>query len=107
MVSRGDVAGVIPTVWSAVTDTIPADYQLGMAKYNDSRDSVLIVPCPTRTYLYKHNTVCPDLDPDMVFIPAYEDMFPRGNLHFADSWLFAGNVKQNMACRLRNWKAKN
>ena len=107
MVSRGDVAGVIPTVWSAVTDTIPADYQLGMAKYNDSRDSVLIVPCPTRTYVYKHNTVCPDLDPEMVFIPAYEDMFPRGNLHFADSWLFAGNVKQNMACRLRNWKAKN
>ncbi len=107
MVSRGDVAGVIPTVWSAVTDTIPADCQLGMAKYNDSRDSVLIVPCPTRTYVYKHNTVCPDLDPDMVFIPAYEDMFPRGNLHFADSWLFAGNVKQNMACRLRNWKAEN
>ena len=107
MVSRGDVAGVNPTVWSAVTDTIPADCQLGMAKYNDSRDSVLIVPCPTRTYLYKHNTVCPDLDPDMVYIPAYKDMFPRGNLHFADSWLFAGNVKQNMACRLRNWKAKN
>ena len=107
MVSRGDVAGVNPTVWSAVTDTIPADCQLGMAKYNDSRDSVLIVPCPTRTYLYKHNTVCPDLDPDMVYIPAYKDMFPRGNLHFADSWLYAGNVKQNMACRLRNWKAKN
>ena len=107
MVSRGDVAGVNPTIWSAATDTIPAEYQLGMAKYNDSRDSVLIVPCPTRTYLYKHNTVCPDLDPDMVYIPAYKDMFPRGNLHFADSWLFAGNVKQNMACRLRSWRAKN
>ena len=107
MVSRNDVVGVNPTIWSAATDTIPAEYQLGMAKYNDSRDSVLIVPCPTKTYLYKHNTVCPDLDPDMVYIPAYKDMFPRGNLHFADSWLFAGNVKQNMACRLRSWRAKN
>ena len=107
MVSRGDVAGVKPTTWTMDADTVPAEYQLGMAKYNDSRDSVLIVPCPTRTYLYKHNTVCPDLDPDMVFIPAYKDMFPRGNLHFADSWLFAGNVKQSMACRLRSWKAKN
>ena len=107
MVSRNDVVGVNPTIWSAATDTIPAEYQLGMAKYNDSRDSVLIVPCPTRTYLYKHNTICPDLDPDMVYIPAYKDMFPRGNLHFADSWLFAGNVKQNMACRLRSWRAKN
>ena len=107
MVSRNDVAGVNPTTWTMLTDTVPAEYQLGMAKYNDNRDSVLIVPCPTRTYLYKHNTICPDLDPDMVFIPAYEDMFPRGNLHFADSWLFAGNVKQNMACRLRNWKTRN
>lgn len=107
MVSRGDVVGVNPTIWSAVADTIPAECQLGMAKYNANRDSVLIVPCPTRTYLYKHNTVCLDLDPEMVFIPAYKDMFPRGNLHFADSWLFAGNVKQNMACRLKNWKAKN
>lgn len=105
-VSRGDVVGVNPAVWNATADTIPAEYQLGMAKYNETRDSVLIVPCVTRTYLYKHTTICPDLDPDMVFIPAYEHMFPHGNLHFADSWLFAGNVKQNMACRLRNFMTK-
>ena len=100
MVSRGDMVGVNPTIWTMTTDTIPAKFQLGMAKYNDARDSVLIVPCPTRTYLYKHTTVCPDLDPEMVFIPAYEAMFPKGNLHFADSWLFGGNVLENMRCRL-------
>lgn len=105
-VSRGDVVGINPTVWNATSDTISAEYQLGLAKYNETRDSVLIVPCITRTYLYKHTTICPDLDPDMVFIPAYERMFPHGNLHFADSWLFAGNVKQNMACRLRNFMTK-
>lgn len=103
MVSLGDVVGINPTTWAASTDTIAAEYQLGMAKYNASRDSVLLVPCPTRTYLYKHTTVCPDLDPDMVFIPAYEQMFPHGNLHFADSWLFGGNVKQNMKCRLKHF----
>ena len=104
MVSRNDVVGVNPTTWNMMTDTIPAEFQLGMAKYNPSRDSVLIVPCPTRTFLYKHTTVCPDLDPDMVFIPAYEDMFPRGNLHFADSWLFGGNVVENMRCRLDHYR---
>ncbi len=103
MVSRYDVVGVNPTTWTAATDIISAEYQLGMAKYNATRDSVLIVPCPTKTYLYKHTTVCPDLDPEMVFVPAYESMFPKGNLHFADSWLFAGNVKRNMECRLRHW----
>jgi len=105
-VSRGGVVGVNPTTWTASADTVPAEFQLGLAKYNVARDSVLIVPCPTRTYLYKHTTVCPDLDPDMVFIPAYEQMFPHGNLHFADSWLFGGNVKQNMQCRLRNFVAQ-
>jgi hypothetical protein len=100
MVSRGDVVGINPTTWTMATDTITAESHLGMAKYNEARDSVLIVPCPTRTYLYKHNTVCPDLDPEMVFIPAYEQMFPKGNLHFADSWLYGGNVVENMRCRL-------
>ena len=102
-VSRGDVVGINPTIWTMATDTIPAEFHLGMAKYNEARDSVLIEPCPTRTYLYKHNTVCPDLDPEMVFIPAYEKMFPKGNLHFADSWLFGGNVVENMRCRLRHF----
>ena len=85
-------------------DSLRVKNALGMAKYNDARDSVLIMPCPTRTWLYNHTTVCPDLDPEMVFIPAYEEMFPKGNLHFADSWLFGGNVLENMRCRLRNHK---
>ena len=102
-VSLYDVVGINPTTWTATTDTLPAEYHLGMAKYNDARDSVLIVPCPTRTYLYNHTTVCPDLDPEMVFIPAYEAIFPKGNLHFADSWLFGGNVVENMRCRLRHY----
>ena len=101
VVSRYDIVGINPTTWTMATDTVSAEFHLGMAKYNDNRDSVLIVPCPTRTYLYKHTTVCPDLDPNMVFVPAYEQMFPKGNLHFADSWLFGGNVVKNMRCRLR------
>ena len=103
-VSRYDVIGVNPTTWTMATDTFPTKFHLGMAKYNSTRDSVLIIPCPTRTYLYKHTTVCPDLDPEMVFIPAYEQLFPKGNLHFADSWLFGGNVVENMRCRLRHYE---
>ena len=102
-VSLHDVVGINPTTWTMTTDTIPAEFHLGMAKYNDTRDSVLIVPCPTRTYLYNHTTVCPDLDPEMVFVPAYEQMFPKGNLHFADSWLYGGNVLVNMRCRLKSF----
>ena len=102
MVSRNDVVGINPTTWTMTTDTISTEFHLGMAKYNKTRDSVLIMPCPTRTYLYKHTTVCPDLDPEMVFNPAHEKTFPKGNLHFADSWLFGGTVVENMRCRLMN-----
>ena len=101
-ISSGDVVGVNPTTWTWATDTIPAEFHLGMAKYNEARDSILIVPCSTKTYLYNNTTVCPDLDPEMVFIPAYEAMFPKGNLHFADSWLYGGNVIENMRCRLKH-----
>lgn len=104
LVSLGDVAGVNPLSWTADTTYVDARYNLGMARYNDTRDSILFIPHQTGTYLYQHVTVCPDIDPKLVFIPAFEAMFPYGNLHFADSWLFGGNVKENMACRLRHWQ---
>lgn len=101
MVSDGDVAGINPLTWDATLDTVQASLHLGLAKYNDARDSILFYPNQTGGYLYKHCMVCTGIQPDLVFIPAYESIFPMGNLHFADSWLFAGNVKENMQCRLR------
>ena len=96
MVSEGDVAGVNPLRWDADTTFAEAALHLGMAKYNDSRDSILFVPVEGGAYLHEHVTVCPGVDPGLVFIPAYEAIFPYGNLHFADSWLFGGNVVANM-----------
>lgn len=105
MVSEGDVAGVNPLTWTATLDTVPIYLHLGLAKYNETRDSIMFVPYQTGGYLYKHNMVCTSIDPSLVFIPEYEDVFPFGNLHFADSWLFAGNVVENMQCRLRAYLA--
>ena len=107
MVSEGDVVGVNPLTWDASLDTLPATFHLGLAKYNDTRDSIQMLPCQTGGYLYKHVMVCTGIDPGLVFIPAYEDIFPYGNLHFADSWLFAGNVKQNMRCRLEAYRQRD
>lgn len=103
-VSLGDVVGVNPLTWNASHDTVPASLHLGLAKYNDTRDSILIFPYQTGGYLYKHSFVCDSVDSAPYFIPANESIFPQGNLHFADSWLFAGNVKENMQCRLREYR---
>ena len=95
------VVGINPLSWTTDTAFVPREAHLGMAKYNDSRDSIVLYPAFTGGQLQHHMMVCTDVDSALVFIPAYQDFFPMGNLHFADSWLFAGNVKQNMACRLR------
>lgn len=99
-VSRGNVFGVNPLTWTTDTAFVSKEYHLGLAKFSTNADSVLIVPHITGVKLCNCHAVCTDLSPDMVFIPAFEKMFPLGNLHFADSWLFGGNVVQNMKCRL-------
>lgn len=95
--------GINPLSWSTDTCFISKEAHLGMAKYNDDHDSILLIPAFTGGRLVDGMMLCADVDPMMVYVPAYEQLFPKGNLHFADSWMFAGNVKQNMACRLRNF----
>ena len=58
----------------------------------------------TGGHLEDHFMICTDVDPGMVYIEAYKKAFPYGNLHLADSWLFGGNVVENMRCRLRNFE---
>lgn len=99
-VSRGNVFGVNPLTWTTDTTFVPKEYHLGLAKYSQNSDSVLIIPQVTGVKLCNNHAVCTDLSPDFVFIPAFESLFPLGNLHFADSWLFGGNVVENMRCRL-------
>ncbi len=98
------VVGINPLSWSTDTTFVPKEAHLGMARYNDSRDSIIFIPEVSGGQLQHQMMVCPEVDPDICYVAAYEAMFPYGNLHFADSWLFGGNVKQNMACRLRHFQ---
>ena len=98
------VVGINPLSWTSDTAFMPREAHRGMAKYNGSHDSIVLYPAFTGGRLQHHMMVCTDVDSALVFIPVYQDFFPMGNLHFADSWLFAGNVKQNMACRLREFQ---
>lgn len=99
---RNTVAGVNPLTWSEDTLFVDRSMHLGRAQYNDARDSIVFVPHFTGGRLVDHFMVCTDVDPGLVYIEAYKEMFPYGNLHFADSWLYGKNVVKNMQCRLRN-----
>ena len=95
-----------PLIWTIDTVYAPSSKHLGIARFSDDKDSIIFVPGTVSGRLENNLMVCDSLDPNMVYIEAFADFFPYGNLHFADSWLYAGNVKANMRTRLANYKAK-
>jgi Protein of unknown function (DUF3089). len=102
-IMKGNVVGINPLNWRVDSTFAPKELHLGMAKYNDSRDSICIIPNVTGGSLQDYMVVCSDLPDDFCYSESFADDFPIGNLHFADSWLYAGNIKQNMACRVRHF----
>ena len=98
------VVGINPLTWTDDTLQVDKSLHLGLAKVNDDWDSIIFIPHVTGGHLENHNMICTDVDPGMVYIEAFKDAFPYGNLHIADSWLFGGNVVENMRCRLRHYE---
>ena len=101
---KESVVGINPLTWTDDTLQVDKSLHLGLAKVNDDWDSIIFVPQVTGGHLEHHNMICTDIDPGMVYIEAFKEAFPYGNLHIADSWLFGGNVVENMRCRLRHYE---
>ena len=103
---KNTVVGVNPLTWTEGTEMVDQSLHLGVAKYNSSRDSIIYKAPYSGGQLVDHFMVCSDFDSTFVgkyYYEDYADIFPYGNLHFADSWLFGGNVVENMRCRLRHY----
>lgn len=88
-----------PLNWK--TDATPADKaaHLGIVRYNKDKAAYDTIPYFTGTYIQDHYLICPDVDPATVYQESLKDLFPYGNLHFMDSWLYAVNLKMNMLNR--------
>ena len=103
---KNTVVGINPLTWTEGTEYIDQSLHLGIAKYNSTRDSIVYIAPYTGGQLVDHFMVCSDFDSTFVskyYYEVYSDIFPYGNLHFTDSWLFGGNVVENMRCRLRHY----
>lgn len=96
--------GINPILWT--TDSLPAAraQHRGLARYNAARDAIEFVPGLTGGRLQGRFMVCTDLADSLCFLPAYEALYPVGNLHFADSYLYGADLVHNMACRLRHFR---
>jgi len=91
--------GINPLNWKTDTTSATKEEHLGILKYNAQTDSYDTIPHFTGAALNAHYLICTDVNPDDCYIEALKALFPRGNLHFMDSWLYCLNIKKNMKTR--------
>lgn len=102
VISQSEVC-INPLNWK--TDNTPAgrEEHAGIVRYNKEKGQYDTIPHFTGAYIQDHYLICTDIDAASVYQEALGDLFPLGNLHFMDSWLYALNLKDNMATRAANF----
>jgi hypothetical protein len=100
------VVCINPLNWK--TDSTPAtrEEHLGIVRFNRETRQYDTIPHFTGAYIKDHYLITTDVDPAVVFNEELKDLFPYGNLHFMDSWLYALNLKVNMAERVEVFRGK-
>lgn len=99
--------GINPLNWKTDSTFAPREKHLGMAQYDSKSQTYELIPRVTGGYLQEHYMICTDIDPLDCYQESLADMFPLGNLHFMDSWLYAGNIKQNIKTRTTAYFEEN
>jgi hypothetical protein len=89
-----------PLNWKTDSTMATREEHLGIVRFNRETRQYDTIPRFTGAYIQDHYLICTDVDPAVVFNEELKDLFPYGNLHFMDSWLYALNLKANMAERV-------
>ncbi|MFN2395623.1 MAG: DUF3089 domain-containing protein [Bacteroidales bacterium] len=93
------VVCINPLNWKTDSTMATREEHLGIVRFNRDNGQYDTIPYFTGAYIKDHYLICTDVDPAGVFNEELKDLFPYGNLHFMDSWLYALNLKANMAER--------
>ncbi|TVQ08634.1 MAG: DUF3089 domain-containing protein [Bacteroidetes bacterium] len=94
------VVGINPLNWKTDSTLATREEHLGIVRFNRETRQYDTIPHFTGAYIQDHYLICTDVDPAGIFNEELKDLFPYGNLHFMDSWLFALNLKANMEERV-------
>jgi pimeloyl-ACP methyl ester carboxylesterase len=94
------VVCINPLNWKTDPTMATREEHLGIVRFNRETRQYDTIPHFTGAYIQDHYLICTDVDPSGVFNEDLKDLFPFGNLHFMDSWLYALNLKANMAERV-------
>lgn len=88
-----------PLNWK--TDGTPAtkEEHKGIVKYDKKAGQYIVIPHFTGAYISDNYLICGDVDPYSCYVEEFKDLFPLGNLHMMDSWLYSVNIRENMDLR--------
>ena len=92
-----------PLNWTTSSTLAPKNMHKGAAIYDIQTMTYTLKQNMTSAYIYNNYLICNDIDPTSAYNENTKHIFPYGNLHFMDSWLFAGNIQENMDCRVRSY----
>lgn len=103
VINETDVC-INPLNWK--TDETPAskELHLGTLLYNQSTGTFDTVLQYTGVYMNQNFLIATEVDPSYCYIEEYEELFPLGNLHFMDSYLYGFNIQKNMRDRLLQYQ---
>lgn len=95
----GTVVCINPINWRTDGESAPKELHKGIIRYSKEQKGYVTTPRYTSARIVGHLLVCKDVDPYVCYDEKISEPFPLGNLHFADSWLFAENIKENIRKR--------
>jgi hypothetical protein len=95
-----NAVGINPITWTTDTTYADSTQYLGIAEYDRNNQTVSIRKTAMGARLMNHFMVCDGIDPAICYQEEMKTEFPLGNLHFVESRLFGGNIKQNMKDRV-------
>lgn len=93
------VVCINPLNWRTDGALATADKHLGIVRYSKKEQAYVTTPHYTSARIQDHLLVCEDVNPKVCYNESLKEPFPWGNLHFADTWLYAENIKANMRKR--------
>lgn len=93
------VVCINPLNWTTGSAKAPREMHMGVVRYNTAKGAYDTITHFTGANIQDYHLICTDVDPKAVFQEELAQLFPKGNLHFMDSWLYALNLKSNMLLR--------
>ncbi len=93
------VVCINPLNWKTDESLAPKALHKGVIRFSKTEGRYVKTEQYTSAQIQNHLLVCRDVDPAVCFKENIKEPFPWGNLHFADSWLFAENLRENMRRR--------